>query len=122
MPAPRFIEPAIALSIVWVGLENLLAKAPSKRWRIALPFGLVHGFGFASALREVALPRAELPAALALFNVGVETGQLAVLLPLLPLLSLLQRRPWFARTGVRAVSLVIALAGALWFIARVRGS
>src|SRR5262249_30813916 len=60
-PSPRIVEPAIALSIAYVGVENLFVKDASKRWRITFPFGLIHGFGFAGALREIALPRAELP-------------------------------------------------------------
>lgn len=121
VPNPRIIEPLIALSIAYVGVENLFAPHARTRWRVALPFGLVHGFGFASALREIAVPRAELPVALALFNVGVELGQIAVLLPLLPLLSRAQRDPQFSRIGVRVVSVGIALAGLVWFVLRVRG-
>jgi hypothetical protein len=58
-PSPRLVEPAIALSIAYVGVENLFVRDASKRWRITFPFGLIHGFGFAGALREIALPRAQ---------------------------------------------------------------
>jgi len=116
-PSARVVEPLIALSIAYVGVENLYS--PQKRWRITLPFGLVHGFGFASALRELSLPRAELPAALALFNLGVEVGQLAVLAGLVPLVLRAQRRPRFATHGVRAVSIAVAAAGFVWFAVRV---
>ena len=78
-PSPRLVEPAIALSIAYVGVENLFVNDASKRWRITFPFGLIHGFGFAGALREIALPRAQLPIALVSFNLGVELGQLGVL-------------------------------------------
>ena len=60
-PSPRLVEPAIALSIAYVGVENLFVHDASKRWRITFPFGLIHGFGFAGALREIALPRAQVP-------------------------------------------------------------
>src|SRR5262249_14425463 len=63
-PSPRFVEPAIALSIAYVGVENYFVRDASKRWRITMPFGLIHGFGFAGALREVGLSRAEVPGAL----------------------------------------------------------
>jgi len=122
VPSPRLIEPAIALSIAYVGFENLFAPAARTRWRVALPFGLVHGFGFASALREIALPRAQLPAALALFNVGVELGQILVLAPLLPLLGLATRRGWLTLRAVRVVSFGIAIAGLAWFVLRIVNS
>lgn len=121
-PSARFVEPAIALSIVWVGVENLFTPRPRARARITLPFGLVHGFGFATALREIGLPRAQLPAALLAFNVGVELGQVLALAAVLPVLHLLRRWPWFAERGVRVVSLGVALAGVVWFLSRVRGT
>ncbi len=117
-PSPRIVEPLIALSIVYVGAENLFAPSPSKRWRITSAFGLIHGFGFAGALRELALPRAELPWALGLFNLGVESGQLAVLAVLVPLVTFARRRPIFAARVVPAVSVGIAAAGLAWFVLR----
>jgi hydrogenase/urease accessory protein HupE len=118
-PRPAIIEPAIALSIAYVGVENFFVKNAEKRWRITFPFGLVHGFGFAGALREVALPKADVPAALFLFNAGVEIGQLAVLALVLPALVLLRRWSWFDKHGVRVVSGAIVIAGLVWFVARV---
>ncbi len=120
-PSARLVEPAIALSLVWVGVENLWLRATTRRWHVSLPFGLVHGFGFATALREIGLPRAELPRALLSFNVGVELGQLLALALVLPLLAALRRRPWFAARGPRGVSVAVALAGLGWFVARLRG-
>jgi hypothetical protein len=152
VPSPRWVEPLIALSIAWVGLENLRASSPADvetrrvsspadvesrrvsspadvetrrassaavRVRIALPFGLVHGFGFASALHELGLPRVELPLALAAFNLGVELGQLGVLLPAWSALRLVSKRAWYAHAVVRPVSFAVVVAGALWFVARV---
>jgi hypothetical protein len=117
VPSARVVEPLIALSIVYVGIENLFT--PKQRWRITLPFGVVHGFGFASALRELSLPRAELPAALALFNVGVELGQIAVLALMLVLVGGAQRWTAFRAHGTRVVSVAIAIAGFGWFVVRV---
>lgn len=118
-PRSSIIEPAIALSIAYVGVENFFVKNAEKRWRITFPFGLIHGFGFAGALREVALPRADVPAALFLFNAGVEVGQLGVLALVLPLLALLRKQRWFEKFGVRAASAVIVIAGVAWFVVRI---
>jgi hypothetical protein len=120
-PRPSIIEPLIALSIAYVGVENFFVKSAEKRWRITFPFGLVHGFGFAGALREVALPRADVPAALFLFNLGVELGQVGVLAIVLPLLAVLRKQPWFEKLGVRVASGAIIAAGLYWFFARVFG-
>jgi hydrogenase/urease accessory protein HupE len=120
-PSSRIIEPAIALSIAYVGVENFFVKDASKRWRITFPFGLVHGFGFAGALQEIALPRSAIPTALVSFNLGVEAGQLAVLAVLLPLILFLREKAWFEPRGVRLVSGAVALAGGIWFVARVVG-
>jgi hydrogenase/urease accessory protein HupE len=119
-PSPRIVEPAIALSIAYVGIENFFVKDGSKRWRITFPFGLVHGFGFAGALREIDLPRAEVPTALVSFNLGVEAGQLAVMALVLPLVFLLRdKKAWFDPTAVRLLSGGVALAGGIWFVTRV---
>lgn len=120
-PGPRFVEPAIALSIAYVGIENFFVRDGARRWRIALPFGLVHGFGFAGALQAIALPRALLPGALVAFNLGVEAGQLAILGILVPVIVALRRRPWFEARAVPGVSAVIAIAGGAWFVARLAG-
>jgi hydrogenase/urease accessory protein HupE len=117
-PSPRLVEPLIALSIAYVGVENLFLKDASKRWRITFPFGLVHGFGFAGALREIALPHAQIPVALVSFNVGVEIGQLGVLAVALPLTLAVRRAPAFGDRGVRLVSSTIAVAGIVLFIVR----
>lgn len=118
-PSPRIVEPAIALSIAYVGIENFFVKDASKRWRITFPFGLVHGFGFAGALQEIALPRSVVPTALVSFNLGVEGGQLAVLALLLPLVLFLRGTTWFEPRGARLVSAAVAVAGGVWFVARV---
>lgn len=119
-PSPRLVEPAIALSIAYIGLENFYVKDAEKRWRITLPFGFVHGFGFAGALVERHLPRARLPAALLGFNVGVEIGQLAVFAVMLPLLVLARRSARVRTTGVRLANAAIIVVGLIWLVLRVR--
>lgn len=123
-PPARVIEPLIALSIVVVGIENLQAEGGGRDLRAALAFGfgLVHGFGFASVLRELSLPADALGAALLSFNVGVEAGQMAIVLTVAPLLALLRARqpawtPWVLRVG----SFGVIAAGAYWFVERVLG-
>lgn len=118
-PPARVVEPLVALSVAWVGAENLFSKRDMRRrWLITFPFGLVHGFAFASGLLIVGLPRAELPRALLGFNLGVEAGQLAVMACILPLLFLLARKPLYDR--VRAIlSGGVVVAGLVWFVQRV---
>ena len=116
-PSPRLVEPAIALSIAYVGVESFFVKTLRGRWRITFPFGLVHGFGLAGALQAIALPRPAL--ALVSFNLGVETGQLAILAVLLPVLLALRTRRWFVAYGVPVVSGLVAVAGGIWFVVRV---
>jgi hydrogenase/urease accessory protein HupE len=118
-PGTKLVEPAIALSIAYIGIENWFVKDVTRRWLITFPFGLIHGFGFAGALRQIALPHAEIPFALVSFNAGVETGQLAVLAIVLPVIFWLRRQSWFLNGGVKAVSGVIACAGIFWFLTRI---
>lgn len=121
-PPARIIEPIIALSIVFVGADNLLARRGARDLRpyIALGFGLVHGFGFAGVLRETGLPGRGVGWALFSFNLGVEIGQLVVVLVVSSALAALRARS--ERAGQRlalAGSVVVAAAGAFWFIQRV---
>src|SRR3984957_205961 len=80
------VEPAIAASIVYVAIENFFSRNIDGRWRDTFAFGLVHGFGFASALQEFGLPRGAVVPALAAFNIGVEVGQVAIVSLVVPLL------------------------------------
>lgn len=119
--APRPVEVLIAASIVWVGVENLLRRGePTGRWMQALVFGLVHGFGFAGVLKEVIARDPALPMVRSLlgFNVGVESGQLALIALVAPLLGWLRRKPRFERWGERSVSLLVAVAGVYWLLER----
>jgi hydrogenase/urease accessory protein HupE len=119
--SPRIVEPLIALSVAYVGIENFVIQDASKRWRITFPFGLVHGFGFAGVLGSVGLPRDHVATSLASFNVGVELGQLAMVAAVLPVILHLRKRWWFRERGVRVLSAGVALAGVAWFVARVAG-
>ena len=86
----RLVESLIALSIVYVAAENFWVRDLRRRWWLAALFGLVHGFGFASLLRDYGLPRDALVPALAAFNAGVEAGQIAVLLALMSVFAALR--------------------------------
>jgi hydrogenase/urease accessory protein HupE len=123
------IEPAIAASIVYVAAENFLSRDIDKRWRDAFCFGLIHGFGFASALQEFGLPRSALIPALASFNLGVEIGQIVIVSLVVPALLGMDRllansngRASLPTTrsapAVYAISAVIIGFGSYWFLAR----
>ena len=116
---PRWVESAIALSIVYVATENFWRKeqALRNRWLITFGFGLVHGLGLASILKEIAIPRANLALSLASFNVGVEIGQVAIVAIAFVLIWLLRAWPWEVVVR-RLVSAAAATAGVFWFIQR----
>ena len=116
------VEPLIALSIVWVGLENLLDPPAKRRFFLTIGLGLVHGLGFAGLLREIGFPEGRLLLSLATFNLGVEIGQFGVVLLVLPALQLLRRAAWWGRFGQGGVSLAVASAGLFWFVTRVCGT
>lgn len=116
----QVVEPIIALSIAYVAAENIFLRdrAVSRRWAVSFLFGLVHGLGFAGALREVGLPAQGLAAALLGFNLGVEAGQALIVAALLPALLWVGRYPWQGRL-VRTSSVAIMAAGLLLLIERV---
>lgn len=118
-----WVEPVIALSVAYVGIENLRPRVPNRRLGIVFAFGLVHGFGFASVLQEIGLPRVGLVASLLAFNLGVELGQAAAVTVSLPILLWLARRntPAFERWVLGLGSTALAVAGLVWFVARVIG-
>lgn len=118
-PPSSIVEPAIALSIAYVGIENLVTRSHARRAWLAFAFGVIHGFGFASVLADAEFGGVKLALALAGFNAGVELGQLFVLALLLPLVGFASARPTLVRYGVPAVSLGVAAMGAVWFVTRV---
>jgi len=120
------VEPAIAASIVYVAMENFFTRNIDGRWRITFAFGLVHGFGFAGALREIGLPTNAVATALAAFNIGVEIGQVAIVSMVFPALIVLDRlmavdttKPTRAAPLVYALSVLITVLGSYWFLTRV---
>ena len=120
-PPARLIEPAIALSIVYVGVDNLMVgRGRDVRAWIAFAFGFIHGFGFANVLREMNLPSRALGWSLFSFNVGVEIGQLLVVVVVASVLIALRSRNEAAgRRLAFAGSLAVIVLGAFWFIQRV---
>jgi hypothetical protein len=123
-PPGRLIEAAIALSIVYVGVDNLMVGEKSRDFRalIAFFFGFVHGFGFASVLREFGLPSQALGWALFSFNVGVEIGQICIVVVAASALAAIRQRwPVLGRRIVVAGSIVVVAAGTFWFFQRVFG-
>ncbi len=113
------VEPLIAASIVFVGIENLVRQPPGSRWKLTFAFGLIHGFGFAGALQDLGVGAGGTVATpLASFNLGVEAGQIAVVVLLWPLICGLRaqdaRRPRLAP----ACSLLVVAAGTYWLLQR----
>lgn len=123
-PPARIIEPAIALSIVCVGADNLLVGGRSGgrdlRAVMAFAFGFIHGFGFAAVLREMDLPSRALGWSLFSFNFGVELGQLVVVVPVATAMATVRARSEITGRRVAWVgSVIVVLAGAFWFAQRV---
>jgi hydrogenase/urease accessory protein HupE len=114
----RFVESAIALSICYVALENLFRKKVDYRWLVTFGFGLIHGFGFASALQELIVGKSNLLVSVLSFNLGVEAGQLMIFFVLLPILYQLRKREGF-RMVTTATSAAIFLLGFTWLVERV---
>lgn len=116
-----FVEPLIAISIAYVAIENLfLAELKTRRIALVFAFGLLHGLGFAGALKDVGLPRSEFLAALISFNVGVEGGQLAVIAAAFLLVGWrCSERPWYRRRVVIPASAAIACMAVYWTVQRI---
>ncbi len=120
-PPSRIIEPLIALSILYVALENLFSpRLKPSRLAIVFLFGLIHGLGFAGALAEMGLPKNAYFTSLIMFNVGVELGQLAVILGAWFLLAKwFSNKPYYRKAIVVPLSIAIALIAAFWSIQRI---
>lgn len=117
----RAVEATIAASVVLAALNNLKPVFRGRRWTMAFGFGLIHGFGFASVLADLGLPRDALVLALVGFNVGVELGQLAIVAVFLPLAFVLRRTGFYRRGVFVGGSLAIAALAAAWFVERAFG-
>jgi hypothetical protein len=115
-PPARLIEPLIALTIAFVAAQAFAGRG-GHRWRIAACFGLIHGFGFATALHQLELPAGELVPALLGYNLGVELGQVAIVLAAAPLILTLQRHRRL-QPVVRGLAALICAAGVYWFFQR----
>lgn len=114
----RWVETAIAASVLLAAIDNLVPILPRRRWLVAFAFGLVHGLGFASVLVDLALPPAKLAISLVGFNLGVEVGQLAAVALVVPVLFALRARRLYPRIAVGALSAVIAVLALGWLIER----
>ncbi len=113
-------EAAIALSIIYVAIENFFTRKVDGRWRDTFFFGFVHGFGFASGLIEMGVPQRAIVPALASFNLGVEVGQIGVVMAVIPLLVLIDRKFFNGQRNPRLVQIcsgIIACLGAYWLFA-----
>jgi hypothetical protein len=114
----RWVESAIALSVILAALNNLYPLVRDKRWTVAFAFGLVHGLGFANVLKDLGLPANALLLALVAFNLGVEVGQLGIVAGFLPLAHGFRRSPWYRKGFLYLGSTLIALLAAIWLAER----
>jgi hypothetical protein len=116
--SPRIIEPLIAVTIAVSALFNLFPRFARFRLPLAFSFGLIHGFGFALALGELAPLRGHIVALLAGFNIGVELAQLSVVALIAPLIVLARHSQQYATHWMPGASVAVALGGCAWLVAR----
>jgi hypothetical protein len=114
----RWVESAIAVSVVLAALNNVRSVVFSGRWILAFCFGLIHGFGFASVLTDLGLPQESLLLSLVAFNVGVELGQLAIVAVFLPIAFTLRDTRLYRRAILVGGSLLVATIAMLWLVER----
>ena len=114
----RLIESGIALTVLLGALNNLWPVLRERRWTAAFLFGLIHGFGFAGALKSLNLPADELAISLFGFNAGVELGQLAIVTAFVPFAFSLRNTSFYRKGVIRGGSILIALIAAAWFVER----
>jgi hydrogenase/urease accessory protein HupE len=117
LPA-RWVESAIALSVILAALNNIWPHVQTRRWIVACLFGLLHGFGFASALVELGLPSGAIATALVAFNVGVEAGQLAIVAVVLPLAYAIRHTLLYRRVIYIGGSFAVAALALIWLVER----
>jgi hypothetical protein len=114
----RLTESIIAASIIFAALNNIFPRVTQGRWRIAFAFGLLHGFGFASVLAEMGLPKEARLISLVAFNLGVEAGQLGVVLAIMPLAYLARSTAFYRRGVMPWGSSAIACLALVWLVQR----
>lgn len=114
----RWVESAIAASVVLAALNNLWPLVKRRHWRVAFVFGLIHGFGFASVLTELGLPKDALVLSLLGFNLGVEIGQLAIVAAFLPAAYWLRNTGFYRRGIFKSGSIITAVVALFWFVER----
>lgn len=114
----RWVESTIAASVVIAALNNIFPFFPERRWFIAFLFGLIHGFGFATVLADLGLPSSAMALALVGFNVGVEVGQLAIVVVFLPLAFSLRHSWFYRRIVLIGGSIAIAVLAMIWLAER----
>jgi len=118
-PPDRFVEAAIAFSIAYVAIENLLWDGRRSRWPTAFGFGLIHGFGFAAMLDVLDMPVGQWLTSVVAFNAGVEIGQLAVVAVAVPVVAVIARRSWHRRL-VQCTSVLVCGLAAVWILERLQ--
>jgi fucose 4-O-acetylase-like acetyltransferase len=120
-PSPAIVEPLIAMSIMYVALENIFSpRLKASRIGVVFIFGLVHGMGFAGALQELGLPKTSYLSSLVMFNVGVELGQLTIILAAYFLLGKwLGDKPIYRKAVVIPLSILVSLIAAFWTVQRI---
>jgi hypothetical protein len=115
----RLVEPAVALTIMLAALDNVRPILPRLRWQVAFLFGLIHGLSFASALGPMRLGPVWLALALGSFNLGVEAGQIALALLLVPIVFIMRHEAVYRRYIAPGISLIVLLFAGIWFVDRV---
>jgi len=116
----RYVDPAVAVTIMLTAIDNIRPILPRVRWMMAFGFGLVHGLAFATALAPMQLPPLGIALALGGFNIGVELGQLMLALLLVPIVLVARREPLYPRAIAPALSAGAFLLASFWFVERVR--
>jgi len=117
-----FVEAVIAISIAIVALGNLMPRFHTQTWKIVFMFGLFHGFGFANVLEPLGLDPARKALGLVSFNIGVELGQLAIVILVFPILFMLRKRPAYRTIALQAGSIALIAIALFWFVERVAGA
>ena len=114
----RLVESGIALTVILASVNNIRTVLPGRRWAVAFAFGLIHGFGFAAALKDVGLSRQALALSLFGFNLGVEIGQLAIVAAFFPVAFALRHSTLYRRVVLGPVSMSVAAIAGVWFVER----